>query len=178
MRKIFKIVYNCITVFLVIILIFVVSQRVTKNKIVIGDTYIFQIASQSMTPEFRIGDVIISKKMPLEELSIGDDITYLGKSRDLKGLTITHRIVDIKEKEDNTYITTKGIANDVEDSEITIDDVYGKVIYKSVVFSFFGRIMQNQIVYYFIFIFVGVSFSYEFIMKFILKDDEEDAEEE
>lgn len=56
----------------------------------------FTIASESMVPDYKVGDIIISKKVDTNNLNVGDDITYVGEKGELKGLVITHRIVKKK----------------------------------------------------------------------------------
>lgn len=172
MKVIWKILKGIITVFLVIVLCLVVFQKVTKNKVTIGDIYIFQIATGSMQPEYKVGDVIVVKKEDPTKLKVGDDVTYLGQYENFKGLIITHRIMDIREENGKRYFITKGIANVLEDPEISEDDIYGKMIYHTVLFSFVGRLMTNPYVYYFLFVVVAISFSYEIISSFITKEDD------
>ena len=172
MKILWKIIKGIITLFLVIVLLLVLFQKITNNKVVIGNTYIFQIASDSMTPEYKIGDVIVVKKVNASELKTGDDVTYLGTSSNLRGLVITHRIIEISEYDGKRHFITKGIANQVEDPVISEDDIYGKVIYHTVLFSFVGRLMTNIVVYYLLFVCVGLSFAYEVISSFLKKEDD------
>jgi len=172
MKILFKIIKGIITLFLLVVLLLVIFQKFTNNKVALGNIYIFQIASDSMKPEYKIGDVIVVNKIDSSLLKVGDDITYLGKSSNLKGLTITHRIIEIRNDNNKNYFVTKGIANKVEDPEINEDDIYGKVIYHTVLFSFVGRLMTNIVIYYLLFITVGVSFAYEVISSFLKKEDE------
>ena len=169
MKIALKILKGIITVFLVIM------QKVTHNKIALGNIYIFQVASESMTPEYKVGDVIIVKKADPSSLKVGDDVTYLGKSSNLNGLVITHRIIRARVEDDVHYFTTQGTANEYEDPEINENDIYGKVIYQTVLFSFVGRLMTNIVVYYLLFIGVGVSFAYEVISSVFMKDKNENS---
>lgn len=171
MKIALKIIKGIITAFLVIVLLLVIFQKVTHNKLALGNIYIFQVASESMTPEYEIGDVIVVKKTDASELKVGDDVTYLGKKSNLAGLIITHRIIETRVDGSKHYFTTKGTANEVEDPEISENDIYGKVIYHTLLFSFVGRLMTNIVVYYLLFIAVGVSFAYEFITMFFFKKD-------
>ena len=172
MKVLWKILKGIITIFLVIVLCLVVFQKVTKNKVAIGDIYIFQIATGSMQPVYKVGDIIVVKKENPANLKKGDDVTYLGQHENFKGLVITHRIMDIREENGKRYFITKGIANILEDPEISEDDIYGKMIYHTVLFSFVGRLMTNPYVYYFLFVAVAISFSYEIISSFIKKEDD------
>ena len=173
LKILWKILKGIITIFLLIVLLLVLFQKFTKNKVTIGDIYIFQIATGSMEPEYRIGDVIVVKKEDISSLKVGDDITYLGEIDNFRGLVITHRIVNIRDEDGKRYVTTKGISNLMEDPEISEDSIYGKVFYHTVLFSFVGRLMTNMVVYYILFISVGVSFSYEIISSIIKKEDDE-----
>ena len=178
MKILFKIIKYILTAFLVVVLLLVVFQKITKNKLVIGNIYVFQVISESMKPEYKIGDIIIVKKTDGNELKVGDDVTYVGQEDNLRGLTITHRIVNTRENDGNYYFTTKGLANTTEDPEISINDIYGKVIYHTILFSFVGRLMTNMVIYYFLFIAIGVAFAYEVISNvFFKKEDDEEPEE-
>ena len=170
--KILKVIKGVITGFLIIILIMVIFQKITNSKITVGNFYIFQIISESMMPEYKVGDVIVVKKVPAEELKVGDDISYLATDPSIQGLRITHKIIEINKRDGEYYIVTKGDANNIEDPEIKYDDVYGKVVYHTILFSFVGRLMTNIIIYYLLFVVVGVSFSYDIITSYFLKRDD------
>lgn len=172
MKILLKIIRWIITIFLVVVLSLIIFQKITHNKLTIGNIYIFQVVSESMLPKYKVGDVIVVKKTDEADLKIGDDVTYLGSYGDLNGIVVTHRIVKKDVIDNKQYFTTKGISNNVEDPPITIDNIYGKVVYHTVLFSFVGRLMTNTIVYYLLFIGVGVSFAYEIISTYIIKEDD------
>jgi signal peptidase len=67
-----------------------------------------------MKPEFQAGDIIISKKVDVNTLEVGDIITYY--SNDPSQTVVTHKIVRFEEKNNKTYIVTKGINSQNEDS--------------------------------------------------------------
>lgn len=174
MKIVLKIVKSIITVFLCVVLLLVIFQKFTNNKIALGNAYIFQVVSESMLPEYKIGDIIVVRKTNPVSLEIGDDVTYLANTTDLHGITITHRIINKREDNGTYYFVTKGINNPIEDPEIKADQIFGKVYYKTVLFSFVGRLMTNIVIYYLLFVSVGVAFSYELITSFFIKDKEED----
>ena len=178
MKTIWKIIKAIITIFLIIVLLLVVLQKITKNRLTIGNIYIFQIASASMLPEYNVGDVIVVKKVSPSKIKVGDDVTYIGTIDSFSDLTITHRIVDVRVDDGKYYFTTQGLSNNISDPEIKEDSVFGKVIYHTILFSFVGRLMNNVVIYYLLFIAVGVSFSYEVISSFLIKRVDDDDEEE
>lgn len=79
---------------------------------------IFEISTGSMKETLNVYDIILVK-ITKEDVKVGDIITYKSENE-----TITHRIIKINENQ----ITTKGDANNTEDSTITRDKIIGKVV--------------------------------------------------
>ena len=165
-----------LTIFLLLILLVVIVQKFTKNNFAIGGVRVFNIVSESMKPKYEIGDILIIKKTDPSKIKIGDDITFKGSENELKGLVITHRVIEKREENGKYYFVTKGLANPISDTEISDIDVYGKVEYKTVLFSFLGRLMSNAIMYYILFILVGVGVSYQVVTAFFLNKEESEVE--
>ena len=177
MKILFKIIKGIITIFLLAVLILVIFQKFTGNRLTIGNVYIFQVVTESMVPEYKVGDIIVTKKVDPSTITIGDDVTYLGSKSPVKDMRITHRVIAQREKDGKHYFTTKGIANEYEDPEINEDNLFGKVVYKTILFSFFGRLMTNNALYYGIFVLVAAICSYDIITSTFFKKDELDEEE-
>jgi len=173
---IYKIIKTIVTIFLIAALAVVLAQKVTKNNFAMGGIRVFTIISESMAPDYKIGDILISKEVNASELEIGHRVTYMAKKGDLAGLVITHEIIDKEERDGKIMFITKGTANDYADPEISEDDVYGKVVYKTVFFSLLSRWMNNMVVYYSVFVIVGVSASYQLITSFMKREEEEENE--
>ena len=72
--------------------------------------------------------MIIIKETPEEEIKIGDIINYISEN----GIdTITHRVVDIIQKDGQTYYKTKGDNNNSEDPElVNYSQVKGTLVFK------------------------------------------------
>jgi len=174
MKILFRIIKGIITIFLCAVLLVVILQKFTKNRIALGNIYVFQVVSESMLPHYKIGDIIVTKKVNPVSLEVGDDVTYVASASGINGMTITHRIVSKRYDYGKYYFVTKGTNNAVEDEEISEDNIYGKVIYKTVLFSFVGRLMTNIVIYYALFVSVGVAFSYEIVTSFFIKDKEKE----
>ena len=174
MKTLFRIIKGIITVFLCVVLLLVIFQKFTKNRVALGNIYIFQVVSESMIPEYKIGDIIVTKKANPVSLKVGDDVTYVASAEGINGMTITHRIISKREAGGKYYFVTKGINNPIEDPEISEDMIYGKVIYHTILVSFVGRLLTNIVIYYILFVSVGVAFSYEVVSSFFIKDKDED----
>jgi signal peptidase I len=83
------------------------------------------IASGSMQPEYSVGDmVIVSGKT--DGINVGDVIQF---SRDSH--TVIHRVTAIEEKDGAVCYTTKGDANNTEDSwKVSEEEIIGRVVTK------------------------------------------------
>ena len=74
----------------------------------------FIVLSGSMEKEIHKGDLIITKMIEPETLKISDVIAF----RDNENTVTTHRIIDIVEKNNNTYFVTKGDNNNSQDQNL------------------------------------------------------------
>ena len=83
------------------------------------------VGSGSMTPTICMGDIVIVKKVNPYDIHVGDIIQY----RSDEGITITHRVIAIKETPNGLIFVTKGDANNVADKPFKEDRVIGKVVF-------------------------------------------------
>lgn len=142
----YKMIEFLLFLFLIIYLIFVVFQRVSNNSSIAGYR-LFTIASESMFPTYKIGDVILIKETPVTKLNVGDDVTYQGQRGNLIDKIVTHRIIKIEE---NGTITTQGIANQYADPTITSSQLYGKVVYRLFFMTILNKVILNKFGFYFL----------------------------
>ena len=159
MKNKFKVFTTIKTVFDVVIIAVIavyisaiLIQRVSGNKSVFGYR-MFNVASESMIPVYKINDIIVVKDCNPTALQIGDDIAYIGKDNSLNGKIITHRIIDIDNSKGE--LTTKGVNNDLVDPSITTKQVIGKVVGVVPFISFINKLVMTQAGFYFL-IFVPV----------------------
>ena len=145
-----NIIYYILLALVILILAVVILQRVSKNNASIGGIRIFNIVTESMFPEYQIGDVLISKKIEPSKIKVGDDLVYLGTEQGFAGRVVTHRVVDIEESDGKYRFHTKGLANEVEDPVVQENQIYGIVIYKTYILSFITKIINNIYGFYFI----------------------------
>lgn len=112
MAKIFKKTVDITIIIIVAVLLLYFGLRYT-NKMAI-----YKVETGSMENGIHVGDYILSFRN--KEYHIGEIVTYK-----YEGAHVTHRIVSIN----NDKVITKGDNNNVEDDEISINDIEGKVIY-------------------------------------------------
>ena len=149
--KILLMILKAITTLLIILIVSIIFvQRISNNKVTLGGYSIFTIITESMVPKYEVGDMLLAKKISSENIKIGDDLVYLGNSGSFTDKIVTHQVIDI-EKENGKYLYhTKGIANTIEDPVVGENQVYGVVIAKSNILSFFSKIVNNIYGFYFI----------------------------
>ncbi len=94
---------------------------------------LYTIISPSMEPNVKVYDVVVDLNV-FNENSIkkGDIITFVSNSNVSKGLTVTHRVVDVITNVDGSksYIT-KGDNNlKADQATVNYNDILGKVLFK------------------------------------------------
>lgn len=135
---------------LILYVMMIAFQRFSNNQSILGYR-IFTVASGSMEPAYKVGDVILVKDTDPSKLQVGDVITYLGNQSSVSGMLITHRIIKIEQKTDGTLAyTIKGDANQMEDPVIDSSQIYGKVVTKLSFFTIISNIIHNQFGFFFL----------------------------
>ena len=151
--KIFKVLWNILSKIITILILFVsiiiVVQKVTNNKESFFGYRIFRVQTGSMIPKYNIGDVILVKEKDIDKIKVGDDVTYKGESGSVKGLLVTHRVIDIEEVEGKKAFHTKGIANNLEDPIVYGNQINGVVQTKLYILSLICLLLNNKYVFYF-----------------------------
>ena len=126
-KKIIK--YICLP-FLTIIVVFIADilfQKFVQNK----DNIDFlgykplMVMTGSMEPSINVGDMVIVKQTEEKDIQIGDIITYVVKNGKE---SVTHRVIEIIEKDGEKFYRTKGDNNNVADPDVVIyENILGKV---------------------------------------------------
>lgn len=152
-NKIFKILTTIIKVAFLFVIIaylaFILVQKIGDNKS-IGGYRIFTILTGSMKGVYDINDVVLVKKVDKKTLKVGDDIAYLGEKDSYKGKIVTHRIINIENKNNQMIIHTKGVSNILEDPVITNNKIYGKVESKLTFISLINKTIKNKYGFFFL----------------------------
>lgn len=155
-KKILKVIQSIIefliTLIIVITSIIIIVQRVSNNENSFSGLRIFKIETGSMIPKYNINDVILAREVAPENIQIGDDLVYNAKEGPMKGMIITHRVIDKKEQDGKILFTTQGIANNSADPEFESEQAIGVVQCKLHVLTFMVNIFNNIYLFYFIII--------------------------
>ncbi len=105
LKKVWNIVSSALVVIMVLCAVFLMGSRIIGFQC-------YTVISGSMEPEYSVGDLIYVKKVDVNTIEVGDDITFI-LNEDL--VVATHRVVRVDAENQRFY--TKGIANEIEDSE-------------------------------------------------------------
>lgn len=96
----------------------------------VGASHSYVVLSSSMSPAIEAGDVVFVSDVRAEAIADGDVVTYtpVGEPLSTQGERITHRVVDVVDRNDGLYFETKGDANDAPDEQLVpADRVVGRV---------------------------------------------------
>ncbi len=144
--KIISGIMAALLVFLVCIAFYSFNQLSKGKAPTILGYSIYYVATNSMNPAIKAGEVILCKAVSNEsELQKGDIITFKGADgSDQEGKTITHRIVS--EGVVDGYVTTCGDANyGIEDPAIPFENVKSEYIKKLSFLSFLYSIVLSGV---------------------------------
>lgn len=106
---------------IVLVVLTLVASLVIAPRLLTTDVPLAVVASYSMEPVLRLGDLILVNGAV--QPSVGEVIVY----ESLSGSLIVHRIVEVRETLHGREIITKGDANVVRDAPVPIQMVKGRV---------------------------------------------------
>lgn len=144
-----KIIEKIIILLIIFVSIIILTQRFTNNEKGFLGLRIFRVQTGSMIPKYQVGDVILVKEKEIDKIKVDDDVTYWGTTGTMKGKLVTHRVVEITEKEGEKIFYTKGIANNTIDPAVYSNQINGVVQGRLFVMTLITRALSNQYIFYF-----------------------------
>lgn len=128
------IMYAVIVILLIIgavLLVYFVDFKIHDNRMQTPLYGAYVIVSGSMEPIIKIRDAVIIKRVKEDNIKIGDVVTYRSMDEAFYGILITHRIVNIEERDGRKVYITKGDNNETIDrSPVEFYQIQGKVVMK------------------------------------------------
>lgn len=120
--KILKFIFEIATWLVLAVIVIMAFYIVTSNFNVFSGYRSYLVQSGSMEPAVMTGDIIIIHSQ--DNYVKNDVITFHGSD----SRVVTHRIIEILQKNGKSYFSTKGDANRSEDEDlITQDQIIGKI---------------------------------------------------
>jgi len=132
-KSIIKAVFNLLsylilaglTIFIVYMLVFMLKGMNGDEPPTVLDHQIYIVQSNSMSPTFKTGSLLIIKKVDVTAIRENDIITF---RRNRDNVATTHRVMSILNDEGLQFVT-RGDANNVDDPlPVSAEDVSGIVV--------------------------------------------------
>ncbi len=123
-------------ILLIIIAIFLmyvfVTAAIAKKNDENPPVSLYTIVSPSMEPKIKVYDVVINMRpKSVDDIKVGDVITFHSTSTMYSARLITHRVIDIRELEDGSIeYQTQGDNNlSPDDTTVPYDNIVGEVVF-------------------------------------------------
>ncbi len=147
-KKILTVVLNVILWLVILLAAFfaftTLATRNSDNVASLGGYTPLTVATDSMAPTFKSGDLIVIRKCDPATLKEGDIITFHTIIENRYALN-THRIESITEKDGYRTYVTKGDNNAIEDQHIITDsDIVGRYVFKLAGFGKFMNFLSSS----------------------------------
>ena len=150
-KKIFLAVINFLSLVIIAaaiaVLCMVVFTPSGKTPNIAGYSFL-RITTGSMEPTYGVDTMIVVKKTEPSEIKVGDVISFYSSDPALDGAVNTHRVTAVRREGDQWVYTTRGDANNVDDT----DEAYsrylvGKVVGSSVLVGKLSRLAANPLIF-------------------------------
>lgn len=110
-----------------------IKIREAKGEVASPKFAAYVVLTGSMEPKIKINDVVVTKKINVEDIKVGDIITFISDDSRFSGIIITHRVneVFIDQATGKYSFETQGDNNPSPDFVLTKgENVLGEVIFK------------------------------------------------
>lgn len=89
----------------------------------------YVIISGSMEPIIKVKDAVVIRRVEEPDIKVGDVVTYRSLDEAFYGILITHRVVNIDEKNGEKVYITKGDSNlTIDRTPVYFSQIQGKVV--------------------------------------------------
>ena len=131
-KKIWNIVSMVLVVLMVFCAVFLMGSRLLGYQC-------YTVISGSMQPKYMVGDLLYVKAVDVNTIEVGDDITFV-LNEDL--VVATHRVIKVDAENQRFY--TKGLANEIVDSEpVHFNNVIGVPQFSIPMLGYVSDFVQN-----------------------------------
>lgn len=127
MTKFLKIFINIIVVILFVLIGITFLLPIFGLKL-------YTVVSGSMEPNIPVGAIVISREVEPQTIELNDVIIF--KASNDSSTMITHRVVDIKE-EDDEFITKGDNNKDIDINPVNYSQLAGKVVFSLPILGYF-----------------------------------------
>jgi len=127
-KKVIKTIGKIVLILVMLLLLVTVVGVIFRNEMQLSPwgTGFFVVKSGSMEPAIPVGSIILVNAVSAGSISEGDIIVFFSTNRQE---TVTHRVVEISDRGGELVFTTRGDANNVNDSPLTYRRIIGRVFF-------------------------------------------------
>ena len=112
----------------IILLAYFIDFKIRDSRIEAPLYSAYVIVSGSMEPIIKVRDAVVVRRCEIDDIKIGDVVTYRSLDESFYGILITHRVVNIEENNGEKIFITKGDNNETIDrSPVSFNQIQGKV---------------------------------------------------
>lgn len=151
MKKVWITLVNIISIGIImsaIVILFLVIMTAPGKVPQIGGYTVLCVVTGSMAPTLETDTLIVVHKINPTEVKEGDIISFYSQDPALEGAVNTHRVLSVRKENDICYYTTKGDANNVEDSyEASSEYLIGTVCFSSYILGKLARLLANPLIF-------------------------------
>ncbi|MGO2052182.1 MAG: signal peptidase I [Glutamicibacter sp.] len=109
----------------------------------LGGATAYTVLTGSMRPEFPPGSLIVVRPADMEEIRIGDVVTYQLTSGEPE--VVTHRVAAVSSTlSGETQFTLRGDANNTDDDPVRPEQIRGKLWYSMPLLGFINSAISGQ----------------------------------
>lgn len=143
-KKIISIILIIFFVFSCILLLF--ATFALKNHSSLFGYRFYYVLTKSMEPDIKQGTLIIVEEISVDELKVGDVISFVSRDPDISGQINTHAIDSISyDVQGDPVFTTKGTNNPaVDEYPVYPGDIRGRLVYQSAFLGEVFNVLSNR----------------------------------
>lgn len=131
LNRIKNVILGIVIVFLVVVLLMSLYARTTGNMPSLFGFSLLRVSTGSMVPELEVGEVVLMQHCDGATVQKDDIVSYNGTEGVMAGKLVTHRVEKAPyEIDGETYLVTRGDANNTSDPPIKASQVEGKMVSK------------------------------------------------
>lgn len=128
-EKIFSVATSVLLAIAILFCATVMYQIKTDGYVTLFGCSVFRVVSESMGDTMPVGSLIISKKTDIESIEEGDIISFFSRESYMAGQIITHRVTEVKERDGEVLLVTRGDANNsVDGFYVTQENFIGMIV--------------------------------------------------
>ena len=129
-KKVFAGIWYAAVILLAVLVALILTAKARGKVPEIGGYSVLQVVTGSMEPQIPVGQYILIRETPPEEIKKGDIITFYSQEAYISGLPNTHRVIEepVKTADGYRYVT-KGDNNPLPDgSSVPSDRLIGRYV--------------------------------------------------